>query len=597
MNRKIFYSLFQGIVSLFICVSCVDNRYDLTKEISLDINTGGSAFSIPIGNTDSIMLGDLIDESGVLTIDETGQYAITKSDHIDQTDVQIDPVLMNDIEVDLHSLELDFISGLLDRMNLPSGIEVTIPELTAPVFQTGSFRMNAEVQDELISIQTVELDQEKSTVCRFTIKLEGMPEGIGNMTLDDFRVIMPDFLKFSEDDQMVNGVLLLDGVEFSPYEGFSREFSVTGADFRKMNNGQGLKMQQINGENRLILNSTVTMVGKLKIGQTTIDISELEGIVLIPELSVPSIEVHKFTGLVDPEIDPVEESVAFDLDEDLDFLKKDDIILEVHNPQIRLVIGNTIGIPVDLNVSMYAKNRQGTVIEGSMVEGVTLKVKAAESDGVVTETNFLISRQGTEAEGYETVRIENLSNLMKVVPDSIIFEMTAEANQEQTHHIDLEKALQITGSYDMMVPLQFDTLHINYRDTINGLIDDLSDISDKLKSSEMQLLLTAESTVPVELTLEVVPLDAGKKEINGISATVSGTIAGGNGTEVTKTPLTVNLSSKEGKLPDLDALALRITAVTGANSGGDVPLNANQFLRFTGMSLKTEGGVDLDLNE
>ena len=149
----------------------------------------------------------------------------------------------------------------------------------------------------------------------------------------------------------------------------------------------------------------------------------------------------------------------------------------------------------------------------------------------------------------------------------------------------------------MNVPLQFDTLHINYRDTIDGLIDDLSDISDKVTDSEMQLVLTAENTIPVALSLEVTPLDSDRKEITEIRAEVIGTIAAGNGTDVTKTPITINLSLQGNRLPDLDALALRITAINGAGNGGDVSLNANQYVRFTGIGLKTTEGVGLDLNK
>ncbi|MEN6454909.1 MAG: hypothetical protein ABFD10_11665 [Prolixibacteraceae bacterium] len=597
MNCKKLYNFFRGIIFLFLCFSCVDNGYDLSKDISLDIQAGGDAFTIPIGNTDSVMLGDLIDVSGVLTTNEAGQYAITKSDEIDPVSIQIDPVLLENTQVKMNLLELDFISGILNWMNLPSGLKIMFPELTAPVFQTGSFRMNAVVPDELISVRTVELNQERPATCRFTLKLQGIPQGMGNMTLNNFQVVMPDFLKFAEGDQMENGVLLLNGVVFSPYEGFSKEFTVTGADFSKMNNGEGIKMQQVNGENRFILNSAVTMRGQLKIGQTKISIDELKGITLMPELTIAAIEVQKFTGLVDPQIDPVKESIAFDLDEDLDFLKEKDVTIEVHNPQILLTVGNTMGVPVDLNIRMYAKDGKGTRIEGSMIEDVKLKVKAAETDGMVTKTNFLISRQGSEKDGYESVRIENLSNLMKVVPDSVVFELTAKANQEQMHHIDLQKAMQVTGFYEINMPLQFDTLHINYNDTIDGLKDDLSDISDKVTDPEMQLVLVAENTIPVALKLEVTPLDSNRNEITEIRAEVSGTIAAGNGTEATKTPITVNLRLQGNRLPDLDALALQITAINGAGNGGYVPLNEHQFLRFTGIGLRTTKGVDLDLND
>jgi hypothetical protein len=585
------------IIILFAgMVACVDESYDLNN-VSLDVEAGGEDFTIPFGHTDSIMLSDLIDESGVLTTDASGQYAITESGDTDPVDVQIDPVLIENTEVKMNFLELDFLSSVLNWMNLPPGVKITLPELRAPVFQTGSFRMNTVVPDELISVRTVELNRERPAVCRFILKLEGMPQGIGNITLTSFQVRMPDFLKFAESDQMENGVLSLSGVSFSPYQGFTREFTVTGADFSKMNNGEGVKMQQVNGENRFILNSSVTMQGQLKIGQTTVDLGELEGIKLIPEITVAAIEVEKFTGLVDPEIDPVRESIAFDLDEDLDFLKEKDVTIGIHNPQIYITVGNTVGVPVDLNVTMYAKDEQGALIDGSTVNNVKLLVNAAETDGVVTKTNFLISRQGSEKEGYEAVRVDNLSNLMKIVPDSVVFELTAKANLQQTHHIDLEKKMQVTASYDVNVPLQFDTLHINYKDTIDGLIDELTDIADKITNSEMQLVLTAESTIPVALNLEVTPLDSLRKEIAEIRTEVVGTIAAGNGTEVTKTPIVIKLSLQGNRLSDLDALALRITATSGSGNGGSAALNARQFLQFTGIGLKTTGGVELDLND
>ncbi|MDY0042117.1 MAG: hypothetical protein RBS57_17535, partial [Desulforhabdus sp.] len=283
--------------------------------------------------------------------------------------------------------------------------------------------------------------------------------------------------------------------------------------------------------------------------------------------------------------------------EDLDYLKEKDVTIGIHNPQLYNTVGNTAGVPVDLNVTMYAKDEQGALIDGSTVNNVKLLVNAAETDGVVTKTNFLISRQGSEKEGYEAVRVDNLSNLMKIVPDSVVFELTAKANLQQTHHIDLEKEMQVTASYDVNVPLQFDTLHINYKDTIDGLIDELTDIADKITNSEMQLVLTAESTIPVALNLEVTPLDSLRKKIAEIRTEVVGTIAAGNGTEVTKTPIVIKLSLQGNRLSDLDALALRITATSGSGNGGSAALNARQFLQFTGIGLKTTGGVELDLND
>lgn len=417
------------------------------------------------------------------------------------------------------------------------------------------------------------------------------------MTFEDFRLILPDFLVFSEEDHVVDGVLTL-GSGFNPYEGFSKELTVTGVDFSKLNSGEGLKMKKVNGKNRLIINVQVSLKGTLTIQESTIDPDQLDHVTLIPEMTTTSLQAERFTGMIDPHIDPIRESLSIDLDEDLDFLKEDGVVLDVSNPQILLTVGNTIGIPLNLHVKMYAKNRHGQVIDRSQVEETTLQIKAAEVDGEVTETSFLFSRQGSSRQGYEAVQISDLANLVKVVPDSIILEMTGEADQTVTHHIDLGKALQVTGSYEVMVPLQFNAFRIHYKDTITGLTKDLEDISDKLKNGEWQLKMTAENTVPVELTLDVVPLDVDGNEISGVSATVSETIAAGHGheAEAVKTPITITLKSQDGKLPLLESLAIEITAENESGSGA-VSFNANQSLRLTGMKLITDGGFDLDLNE
>ncbi len=600
MNSRKAHGVYTLIAVLLTAVSCVDDSYNLDKDISLDIQAGGDAFSIPVGNTDSIKLSDLIDESGMLITDEKGQYALTESDEIDPVDIQLDPVILEVEKVSLDPVNLNFVSVLEDLGVIPSGYGsrmITLPDtLAAGVEQDGTLHFNTKVPDELLSIRTLGLNRAFLAKYRFSLKLEGIPDGIGNVTLDRFQVFVPDFLRFSEADLVKDGVLHLNGKEFSPDEGFNLDLTVVGADFSRLNNGEGLKMEQIDGENRLILDADIGMKGTLKIGGGLIDLSELQEVSLIPEVTVASMQVQTFTGLINPEIEPSRHAFSLDLDEDLDFLKEDNVALGIHNPEITLVASNTIGIPVDLHVKMYAENHRG-IIEGSRVQDILLKVNAAATDGQAAETKFLISRLGTTRDGYEAVAVPSLTNLLKVIPDSVVLELTAEASLDQTHHVDLLKKMELEGSYELMIPLQFDTLHVNYTDTIDGLLSDLEDISGKLRNFSLQLLMTAENTVPVNMTVDALPLDAKGRLIEGIDVSVQGSVTAGKSTDPVQSELIVSMKSNEGRLVDLDALVLQISGVSGSSEGTAGPLNANQFIRFTGMKLKAEGGVGLDLNE
>lgn len=85
-------------VGLMLCAiiltvnSCIDPLYDIGKGISMDMQLGGDSLAIPIGSTDSIMLGDYLDSNtlSMLKTMEDGGYAITIKDSIEPTIETID---------------------------------------------------------------------------------------------------------------------------------------------------------------------------------------------------------------------------------------------------------------------------------------------------------------------------------------------------------------------------------------------------------------------------------------------------------------------------------------------------------------------------
>lgn len=64
-------------------VSCVDNKYDLDKDIDMTINVGGEYLTIPAGSTDTTFLSKIIEveEGDILQPDATTRvYHLTKKD-------------------------------------------------------------------------------------------------------------------------------------------------------------------------------------------------------------------------------------------------------------------------------------------------------------------------------------------------------------------------------------------------------------------------------------------------------------------------------------------------------------------------------------
>ena len=81
MNKHFKTRAFQGLflLSLLGFSACVDNDYDLSKDVDMTITVGGENLSIPGSNTDLITLEkifDLAPESDVRA-DANGDYALT----------------------------------------------------------------------------------------------------------------------------------------------------------------------------------------------------------------------------------------------------------------------------------------------------------------------------------------------------------------------------------------------------------------------------------------------------------------------------------------------------------------------------------------
>jgi len=596
MKKKLPVLITSMALTVFILISCVDNSYDLNNGISMDMNLGGDSVSIPIGNTDTIRLSNFIDPSGILVVDESGLYSIMKSDEINPVEVNIDPVTIQVDNIDFESFNVDFkeLSSIAGT-SLSVKSAITVGSLYANIDKSSSFEVNKKVPKEISSIKTVSFKEGTFPKLTLILKFKGVPSDLDEITIDQLKLTLPSFLVFADED-VVDGVLTLDKNVFDPDNGFIRTLTLKGFDFSEMNHGEGLVMDKLDDKNMMIIDSDneVSLKGLIKTGEITVELDELQNITITPLITVDDLQIAGVTGKADPEIDLVRQSIAVDLGSDVDFLK-DSAYLDLYNPLIYLTIGNTTGIPVDLSVDMYAKN-EDEVISGSQINQINLKVNPADVDGEKTDTKFLISRLGTEENGYETIQTDDLSNLLNVIPDSIIMAMNARADQDDIHHFDLTKTMEITGNYQVLVPLRLDSININYKDTIESLKDDLSDLSDNVKNLGINLVMTVENSIPLELTLTVKPLRSTGTIINGITTTVSGIIPAGTGTGTATKKLIVYLTDDNDELEDLDVLELNIKATSRRETEELVELNANQFVRLTNISFQINGGIDVDLN-
>jgi hypothetical protein len=135
------YVLVLSAIALSVS-SCIDAMYDLSNGVSMDMVLGGDSLAIPIGSTDTIMLGDFLDTKTITMLKtmEDGGYAITIKDSVVPEIPVIDQSLLKiDDQVKTLSSPLNFGNINLDNFNIPGISKDVNVNLGLSTYSLGNF--------------------------------------------------------------------------------------------------------------------------------------------------------------------------------------------------------------------------------------------------------------------------------------------------------------------------------------------------------------------------------------------------------------------------------------------------------------------------
>lgn len=586
LSRMIVPVLFAGGM-----VACVDDNYDLNKDISMEVGIGGKYFAIPLGTTDSIRVDSLLelDDESVFMFMEDGTAVISK---LDSVKVRVPEIQ----QVTLQSWASE-IEPIVNEIEVPEEAQGAVGEVALPekdVNSSTSIEFDEEVPEELLDLNTVKFDGTPKLVV--DIQFEA-PEEVAKLELMDYVIHFPEFIVF-DDNRIENHCLVIDG-EMDVDAGYRVELDIAEFNFEEEEN----PIQEVGSEKRLHIDGAVTLDGQLRVtvrGDGTLPGTVTVGI--MPQVSIDKMKLGEITGKVNVDIEEVNEEV--DLGDIPDFLKDKDVVLDIEHPVIMLEVGNTTGVPVlaDLTLTPLA---DGSPIENGIIElrreERDIVVKAADEMGEYTWSNFFISNSEAGMElGFEFVDVPNLPNLIRQIPDVIQINMTAEADPEAEHRFDLSHGdYEMNVRYNVHVPLTFGPdLQVIYRDTID---DFNSDIKDYVKYvTEVVMEMEVENTIPLGMMCRAVALDVDGRALSGIEVSTPQPIeaAGwdGNNTTLVRGDFTIELKETvAGTMEQLDGLALEITA--DANEGvKGASLKNNQYLRLSG-KMRIPGGITVDIDD
>ena len=560
-------------------VSCVDNKYDLDKDIDMTINVGGEHLTIPAGSSDTAYLSKIIEveEGDILQPDAaTRVYHLTKRDDID-----VDPTTVK--EVTISSANTDLKQELVGSDDGGSGSKTT--ELDVK----NNLRAEASDIDEAL-IELGALGAKTPT--SLTLAFEFLNTGnltFGSVTAKNLEIQLPDFLMFEKGEVEEGNKLILNNEELKNAQ---KVLHVIGYQFGGKA-GEG----EIPDKNRTItINGLVTMQGQV----VTSGINGSGSLTMTLDVTLEEMTANSVTGVIQPEIKAGTTNI--ELNDLPDFLKDEETRMDITNPVILLRAENQLETPVEVDAVL-------TPMKGNaQIDGKEVKVGSGYGKTPVVLASgknvIALSRTGEcTIEGVTSnVKVEDINDLLETIPDDIEVDLQPVVRNEGYYTAELGRAYEMPSSYEVDVPLSFEqNLNIVYNDSVQDLKKDLNDL-DKVILKKANVLLTVDNAIPLKLQLKpenVLIKDVYGNELTAVKKTIEEdkqyVTESTDGEKPVTSELVLNLTSEDTAfLSKIDRICFKLTAVPGSATG--VPLKDTQWLKVTSIKLSVPGGVNVDLN-
>ena len=568
-------------------VSCVDNKYDLDKDIDMTINVGGEYLTIPAGSTDTTFLSKIIEveEGDILQPDATTRvYHLTKKD-----DINVEPTTVKEVTVGATTTDLESIEIVNN-----TGVSFSEPEVSADITTSGDFEATANDIDEALK----ELGSLRAkTPVDLNLTIDFNISG-GNLTFNQvkankLKLVFPDYIVFKEDEGIQDNELILDEEVLSVNgSSYTRTLKVEGYKFSDAA-GSGMKP---NAEGSLTIEGNISMEGDV----VTSGISGTGALALVPKAVLEEMTVNSVTGVIQPKIEA--ETTKIELNDLPDFLKDEDTRLDITNPVILLKADNPLETDVEIDAVLTPKKNNVNI------EGHEVKIGTGYGQNkvaLIPGTNIIaLSRTGDcSIEGVtENIKVEDINNLLETIPDDIDVNLQPIVRNENYYNAELGKEYDLPASYEVDVPLSFEQgLNIVYNDSVQDLNKDLNDL-DKVSLKNAKIMLSVDNAIPLKLQLKAENVqikDVYGNELTAVKKTMEEdkqyVTESTDGEKPATSELVLSLTSDDTAfLSKIDRICFKITAVSGSATG--VPLKDTQWLKVTSVKLSVPGGVNVDLN-
>lgn len=556
MKKRIYYLgvlpafFFAGSMALTSCST--DDNIDI-DDVDATIGVKLDKFAVPLGQTNDITLGDVLDlkeddcikfikkdASGKYIEDDGKRIALTsgnegdyifykKGDDIDPAKPEVDPL---EFKVDA-SKDKDF-SFTFKLPSIPSKNADVDPNKLEKSDKIKTFAFNGTKDEMVLDLQHAVANTTVDFVLSF-----GNLKNAGVNYIKTIEFDLPDFMEMELKSGLANlgagsgwnaathQLILNDVPTGSPrtikmvltgltnFKKSISEVSNPTTDDYLLVNTTDLDMQgNVNMKMKLDLNqlSYPTISGDYNIGATVV----LGNVIKITEA----------TGHFDPDIDIDDSDVK--ITDVPDFLDDPEVKIALNDPQITLTISS------DIDVDAYIDGILTSYFSDNTTKVVTINNIAIPRN---QNSKILICRQ-PKAEPYmdytKVYAVSNLSDLIERIPDKITFKANARANKENLGTVVLGKTYNISTGYNINAPLALDGgSKIVYDDKTDGFYKDIEDNDiDFRGKTTLEITGKATNNTPLSLTIDPIAIDVNGNPISGIKLTSVNEITAGGASDV-----------------------------------------------------------------
>lgn len=508
----------------------------------------------------------------------------------------------NDITLyDLSKLEdkilRDTVNGdfVIERSVVETGEKVTNFD------DTTTISIGAPVDESLVYVNRIDF---QPAAMHMTLDFDDVPNGVDTLYFSQFIINLPDYLRVyykygpndyrydkrvsvrDSNDIVINGAL--DHTELH-YTGFIIE----GLEIKAMQFAERLYTQN---DSIVLDDQNVFIYGDVTVQNAKINDSELKDIIVTPLVSFDSIKVNTVHGLVDPEIERTSEEVALDMG-DADFFKNENNHLSLSDPRITIDLTSTVTVPMVLSLKLTSVDDKNAEI-GSDSADIYLDPCELKQDSITTKLIICKSEPANAEpeEGTKYVVMHNLSKLMERIPDKMLFDLTPKADLQYEHHVDMTRDLAMHGTYDVSIPLAFDSLYIEYSDTIKDLSESLADVADYIDAADLHIVADVESSIPLGVVMKATGYDKNGNYLPNIEIDSCYIDAGSDTVTVSTMKLGMKVQKVGGKsgLSDLDYIVFTAACQSGSESSS---IRKGQFLWLKKVRLQIPQGIKVDLTD